>query len=221
MRVKVCGLKLLRDVRLAEAVGAAYVGFVVEADSPRALPALAAALLARASRAPAVYVTVDMPPEHLVKLVRRQRPAAVQLHGRETPAEVADLRAALPAEVEIWKALALEPEASETQVDDLLAQADEYARLGVARLLLDTRRGERSGGTGVALPRALAAQFVARAPRPCILAGGLSPADLPEVWQMVQPWALDLSSGLEAKPGVKDPAKLCCLGKVLASSAAS
>lgn len=218
MRVKVCGLTLLRDLRLAERSGAAYVGFVVEAESPRSLRADAAALLARAAHAQRVYVTVDMEPDRLLALAEGTRPAAVQLHGSEDPDRIAGLRARLPAEVEVWRACSLPAQAGPRDVDEALGPAREASAAGVARVVLDARVGDRSGGTGVQLPIEQTAEFVQGCPVPCLLAGGLTPDDLMEVWRRARPWALDLSSGLECRPGVKDPAKVRRLGEILSAA---
>ncbi|MCD6351867.1 MAG: phosphoribosylanthranilate isomerase [Armatimonadetes bacterium] len=215
MRVKVCGLKLMRDVRLAEAAGAAYVGFIVEAPSPRSLEAGAAALLARAARVNPVYVIVDLAADKLLTLVERQRPAAVQLHWDVSAEEIAALRSELPAEVELWRVCSLPAEAPDAALADQLRVAAEAAEAGAARILLDTRVGDRAGGTGVRLPLEVAAAFVSQCTVPCLLAGGLAPEDLPELERQISPWAFDLSSKLERSPGVKDPARLAELRRVI------
>jgi phosphoribosylanthranilate isomerase len=218
MRVKLCGITLVRDLRLAEYAGANYVGIVVEADSPRALSQDAAALLARAARLPAVLVTVDMDRERLLALSANAAPAALQLHGRESAEHIASLREALPPDVEIWRAVSLRPNCSEAEIDGVLATAKEALEAGAARIVLDARVGEKSGGTGQRIPVAVARQFVAKCPAPCVLAGGLGPDDLRDVWHQVRPWALDLSSKLERQPGIKDPAKMRRLAEVLSST---
>ena len=106
------------------------------------------------------------------------------------------------------------------EVGEALGLAREAGAAGAARVVLDARVGQRSGGTGVRLPIEQAVEFVQGCPVPCLLAGGLTTDDLAEVWEQVRPWALDLSSGLECRPGVKDPATLQRLGEVLAAAGA-
>ncbi len=218
MRVKVCGLTLLRDMRLAEAAGAEYVGFVVEAPSPRAVSRNVAAALARAARAKPVFVVVDMPIDDILALVAVQKPAAIQLHGSETADYVRQLRAAVAPDIELWKALAVRDERSLTQAAEA---AQQLADAGVARILLDTRTGGRGADQSPTFPLDLAAAAVNKIPLPCIIAGGLTPELLPEIWRTARPWAVDLSSSLEAAPGRKSPARMKALAQAIASTADS
>lgn len=209
MRTKVCGITLIRDLRLAEGAGAEYVGFVVEAESPRSVATSQAAILARAARAKAVYVVVDMPPEHLLSLVSAQAPAALQLHGHETPDYIAALAGRLPEGVELWKAVSVSAEeCDEAELSRAVEEASNCADAGVHRVLLDARVGARTGGTGRRLPLEAVAFLVDSCSLPCIVAGGLGPKEALEVWQRAKPWAVDLSSRLEKSPGTKDPAMM-------------
>ena len=219
MRFKVCGLTLIRDLRLAERAGAEYVGFVVEADSPRAVTKWRAAMLARAARAKPVYVTVDMPINDLVELVQFQQPAAVQLHGDESAETIKALVSQMGDKVAVWKALSMPADLDQAraELDSLVQKAQQYKEAGAQAILLDTRLGGRSGGTGVSLPLCVAREFVQQCPLPCILAGGIGPDNVLEVWQQVEPWAVDMSSRLERSPGVKDPAAMKRLAEVLAA----
>ena len=220
MRVKVCGLTLLRDVRLAEAAGVEWVGVVVEAFSPRAVGREAAVALARAARKPVVFVVVNMPAEDMAALAEVARPTAFQLHGAETTDLVARMRTALPGSVELWKAVAPGEGATGATVETLVSQVQELASAGVARVVLDTRLGGRKEETSPRLDLDLARDFVEASPLPCLVAGGLALDDLAQVWKTVRPYGLDLSSGLELRPGVKDPAKMRRLAGLLGSGAA-
>lgn len=208
MRVKVCGLTLLRDLRLAEAAGAEWVGVVVEAPSPRAVGREVAVALARAARKPVVFVVVNMPVADLCAFAEKARPTAFQLHGGETTEFVAEARAALPTDVEIWCAMAPGEGTRQENLDCLTSQAHEMAQAGATRIVLDARLGGRGTETSPRLDLAFARDFVAASPLLCLVAGGLGVDDLVQVWQTVRPFGLDLSSGLELRPGVKDPAKM-------------
>lgn len=215
MRVKVCGLTLLRDLRLAEAAGAEWVGVVVEAPSPRAVGREVAVALARAARKPVIFVVVNMPVAHLRALAETARPAAFQLHGGETPEFVADARANLSEGVEIWYAVAPGEGIRQENLERLKSRAHELAQAGATRIVLDARLGGRGTETSPQIDPAFARDFVAASPLPCLVAGGLSVDDLVRVWQTVRPFGLDLSSSLELRPGVKDPAKMKELAQVL------
>ena len=214
MRVKVCGITLVRDMRLAEAAGAEYIGFVVEAPSPRAVSRFVAAMLARAARAKPVYVTVDMAIDELCRMVELQRPAAVQLHGHEDSEAVRELRRRVGQGVELWKALAVR---DRDTLSRACQEAEVFAAAGVDRVLLDTRVGGRGGEESGKFPLELAAEAVQAMPLPCIIAGGLVPEILPAVWEQARPWALDISSGLERQPGQKDPGRMRELAEVIAA----
>lgn len=215
MRVKVCGLGLVRDVRLAEAAGAEWLGIVVEAPSPRAVGREVATALARAAHKPTVFVVVNMPVEDMAVLGETAGPAAFQLHGAETAEFVEKARAALPEGIELWSAVAPGAGVGDTNLDRLISQVQEFALAGAARIVLDTRLGGRGCETSPHLGLSFAKDFVTASPLPCLVAGGLGLDDLVQVWETVRPFGLDLSSGLELRPGIKDPAKMKRLAELL------
>ena len=99
------------------------------------------------------------------------------------------------------------PEADhETVVAEMLAQMRALAEVGVARIVLDSRVRGMSGGTGITCDWSVAAQVVARSPLPVMLAGGIAPENVREAIASVRPAGVDVSSGVERAPGVKDPA---------------
>lgn len=211
MESKICGLTRLSDLRVAERAGADYLGMIVEiARSPRCLALAAARLLARGAKGRIVPVIADEPVVRAVAIATATRAAALQLHGSETPEYVAALRAALPAEIALWRALPLSRGVSETQreavVAESLRQIKALAGVGVARIVLDSRVQGVSGGTGVTCDWSAAAQVVAESPLPVMLAGGITPGNVREAIVAVRPTGVDISSGVERRPGVKDPA---------------
>jgi phosphoribosylanthranilate isomerase len=202
--LKICGLTRPEDARLALDLGARYLGCVLVPPSPRAVDVAAAVEIAGLAPGRLVAVVRDLPPETLEEVVTALQPAVLQLHGAETPGEVRRLRGTFP-EVEIWKALSLQPvaEGLEAELAPLLAEAAAYAAAGAAALLLDTRTASGSGGTGQTGDWALAAAVVRAAELPVLLAGGLGPENLEAAAAQVQPAGLDVSSGVEARPGTK------------------
>lgn len=194
--IKVCGLTRLADARLAWELGAAALGFVFHSGSPRALtPDAAAALRRRLPReAFCVGVFVDRPADEVNAVADHVGLDAAQLHGGESAAVCAAVR------VPVIKALRAAPGRP------LATPPPDHP---AAAFLLDAWDPARPGGTGRRadweVARALAAGCR------LILAGGLTPDLVAVAAAAVRPAGLDLCSGLERAPGVKDPARLRAL----------
>jgi len=191
-RVKVCGITRREDLLLAREAGAGAAGFVAEPRSPRAVEAAAAArILAAASDRPipAVGVFVDRDPGQVAAWAREAGVDAVQLCGRERPADWRGFP--LP----ILRRLAVEPGARR----ELEAWKDL-----AAGFVLDHPSG--AGGTGRCVEPGLAARLAALAP--CLLAGGLEAAGVAAAVRRIRPAGVDASSRLESAPGIKDPERV-------------
>ena len=201
-RIKFCGLRRQEDVDAALAAGADALGFVLWPDSPRASTPAAVGGLRSQAPVPRVGVLVNLPPAEAREVVAIARLQAVQLHGDEDPSAYASLG------VPIIRAVQLRGQAD---VDAALALPT-----GVT-VLVDAAAGSARGGTGTTANWALAAE-VARH-RPVILAGGLTPGNVGAAIRAVRPWAVDVSSGVESAPGVKDHAKLHAFANAVAASA--
>lgn len=190
-RVKFCGLTRNEDVEAAVAAGADALGFVLWPGSKRAIDEQRLAELS--ARVPAfvtrVGLFVDAEPEWVARCAPHLD--LLQFHGNESPEACA--AGPLP-----WiKALRMREDL------DLVAAAEAYA--GARALLLDAYRPGVPGGTGETfdwsrIPASLA--------KPVILAGGLSAANAAEAITTVAPFALDVSGGIEAAPGVKDVSRM-------------
>lgn len=197
MKVKVCGLTRQEDVRLACALGAWAVGFVF-APGPRQVTRKQVQSL-RDAVIPgvlAVGVFVDAPREDILLALRDCRLDAIQLHGRETPQDCRGYS------VPVFKALA---HSGETE----LSQFKAYK---VDRFLLEPARTpeERSAGRGPSQPAQKACWRYADRARgfSIILAGGLRPDNVAQAAKAARPYAVDVSGGVESRPGRKDPARL-------------
>jgi phosphoribosylanthranilate isomerase len=199
-RVKICGITRAEDAQLAQALGATALGFVFWPGSPRCInPAEARAIVAElAPTTVAVGVFVDQPAEDVRRLVQRVGLGAVQLHGGE------DVSAFDDAGAPIIKAM---PVGEGFDPAPVLAMPREIT------VLLDAHDPVRKGGTGRTIDWAAAAA-IARV-RSVILAGGLHPGNVREAVARVQPSMIDVSSGVEAAPGRKDPEKLRALFRAL------
>lgn len=201
--VKICGISTRAALAAAVDGGAALIGLVFYPPSPRSVAIADAAALAAAvpPRVERVGVFVDPGDSLLAEAAARVALSALQLHGRESPRRVREIRArfGLPA----IKAI---PVAGE----DDLARAGEYA--GAAdRLLFDARP---PAGAPDALPGGNGAAFDWRLvagrswPGPWLLSGGLTPENVAEAAAASGAPAVDVSSGVESAPGVKDSSRI-------------
>lgn len=189
MFVKICGVTNAEDALLAAGLGANAVGMIFAASSRRISTGEARDIVRR------------LPPEVLpVGVFRDERAArvaeiansiglrAVQLSGHESPEDTRWLAGRVPVVIKGFDA-----------AEPALARADEY---GAHRLLIDSPEP----GSGKTFDWTL----LHKAPvnRPFLLAGGLRPGNVVEAIETVRPWGVDVATGVEASPGVKDPAKL-------------
>ncbi len=187
VRVKICGITRAEDALAAEAAGAEAVGFVLVESSRRRISVAQAALVA-AELGPfiaRVGVFMNAPLSEVREAVEALRLDAVQLHGQESAAYAAALR----TRVRVIRALAFGPELSVAALQDFPADA----------WLLD---GPRPGG-GEAFDWSQA-RALASLPK-LILAGGLTPHTVAAGVRALRPYAVDVSSGVEISPGIKDP----------------
>lgn len=197
--VKICGLKTVDAIDAALAGGASHVGFIFFGKSPRNVTPEEAGRLRQAAKggAKAVAVTVDADDAFLDEIVAAMEPDMLQLHGSETPERVAAVKArtGLP----VMKALAV------SEAADLAAIAP---YLGIAdRFLFDARPPKDAvlpGGNGVAFDWRLLATLDPGVDY--MLSGGLDAANVGDALRLANPPGLDVSSGVESAPGVKDTA---------------
>lgn len=195
--IKICGLKTADAIDAALAGGASHVGFIFFAKSPRNVTPEEAGRLRRAAkgRAKAVAVTVDADDAFLDRIVAAMTPDMLQLHGQETPERVAAVKArfSLP----VMKALAVGEAADLADVAPYLDVAD--------RFLFDARPPRDAvlpGGNGVAFDWRLLAGLDPNIDY--MLSGGLDAANVGDALRLANPPGLDVSSGVESAPGVKD-----------------
>jgi indole-3-glycerol phosphate synthase/phosphoribosylanthranilate isomerase len=188
-RVKVCGLTDAGQARAAWRAGASLGGVIFAPASPRRVDEGTAAAIAAASPLPLVGVFAGDDNPRIAALARRLALHAVQLHGDESPGQVRALRALLPAGCEIWKVL---------HPRECIPAAREWA---ADRLLLDGPHG----GSGQPFDWRLLEDCHER--DRLVLGGGVSAANA-RAAQALGCHALDVNSGVESAPGIKDPARL-------------
>ena len=197
-RVKICGLKEAEHIKVAAEAGASYVGFVFFEKSPRNVTVAQAKTLAIdvPMGVAKVALTVNADNAFLDHLLETIPLDMLQLHGKETPERVLEVkeRYGLP----VMKAIGIAEEADTAQIDLFGQVADQ--------LLVDAKApkgADLPGGNGLAFDwRLVKRKFW---PKPWMLAGGLTPENMALAVQMTGAKQVDISSGVESAPGVKDP----------------
>jgi phosphoribosylanthranilate isomerase len=195
--IKICGLKTDDAVAAALDGGASHIGFIFFAKSPRNIdPALAGRLRKAAiGRAKAVAVTVDANDARLDEIVNAVQPDMLQLHGHESAARIAEIKAryGLP----VIKALALRERSDLDQIQPYIGVADLF--------LFDAKPpkgSELPGGNGISFDWSMLLALDGQVPY--MLSGGLNADNIADALKTTNARGIDTSSGVESAPGVKD-----------------
>ena len=187
--VKICGITSEEDALLATAMGADAVGFVFAPSERQISPDIARDI---AKRLPPEVITVgvfrDQAPQRVVEIINGAGLRAAQLHGHETPEDAAYVRQRLPLLIQAFSA-----------GDPGLERAEKYP---ADAFLIDSP----VPGSGEVFDWSLAEG--APSGKRIVLAGGLTPENVTDAIARVEPWGVDVSSGVEKSPGVKDPVKV-------------
>jgi len=193
-RIKICGLTRLEDAQLAADLGAAALGFNFYPLSPRYIePAAARAIIRRLSpfvAAVGVFAN-ETDAGHVISQAREAGATTVQVHGPRFP-PLDELLAVFTLVVAVAVREGFKPE--------------ELRKIKPSAYLLDAFDPDRLGGTGRTFDWKAARE--AKQYGPIILAGGLTPANVARAVREVRPFAVDVASGVESAPGIKDAAKL-------------
>lgn len=194
--VKICGLTRRADAELASRSGATHLGVVLAPGGKRSMTVAAAAELFRDLSPRRVGVFVDARADEVAEAAERIGLDVVQLHGDESPELVRALRA---SGREVWKAVRPRSAA------EFLAAVERYGAVADA-LLLDGWSAEAAGGTGARFPWDEVALHRGRLPAGCalVVAGGLRPENVARAVALLRPEVVDVSSGVESAPGIKD-----------------
>jgi phosphoribosylanthranilate isomerase len=193
-RIKICGLMRLEDAQRAADLGAAALGFNFYPRSPRYIEPAAARAIVR--RSPPFITAVGVFADetdagHVISLAREAGVTAVQVHGPRFPA-LHELLPVFTLVVAVAVREGFKPE--------------ELGKIEASAYLLDAFDPDRLGGTGKTFDWSAARG--AKRYGPIILAGGLTPENVGRAVRGVRPFAVDVASGVESAPGIKDPAKL-------------
>jgi len=182
MILKLCGITRPEDMAASARAGADYAGMVLVPGTPRFVPRGRIAELMAAAPCRKVFVVRDMALDELNALIAEYHPDVVQLHGHESPDYAKSV-----VGTEVWKAFNLN---SET----VLAEAEAFP---CAMVVADS-----GGGSGHVCRWDLAERLARR--RAVMLAGGITPENVREAVAQVRPAGIDVSSGVESAPGIKD-----------------
>ena len=200
-KVKFCGLTRTEDAREAVRLGAAYVGAIFAGGPRTVTPDRARELFVSAEGGPgAVGVFGADDVNEIAANAMRAGVEVIQLHGDPRAADVRAMRNRFGGQV--WAVARADGSLLPEWTEELFHEAD--------AVLLDARVQGRLGGTGVALEWGSLADSVAalRGRTPVVLAGGLTPANVAEAVRLMNPDVVDVSSGVESAPGVKDHKKM-------------
>ncbi len=200
--VKICGLSTRAAIAATAAGGATHAGFIFFEKSPRHVELSQAAELGAAARAlglKTVAVTVDAADEKLAAIVAALQPDVLQLHGNETPARLAEVKARFARPV--WKALAIRDAGDFAKLQAFRGIADAF--------LFDAKPpvgSDLPGGNGVTFDWSLLGLL--DADLPYVLSGGLDLDNVAGAIMMAAPPGIDVSSGVESAPGIKSEDKI-------------
>jgi phosphoribosylanthranilate isomerase len=198
--IKICGVTLADDAARVAAAGVEYIGLNFWTKSRRYLEPARAPMIAAAARAAGaiqiVGVFVDSDVDEVKQIAAAVPLDIIQLHGDEDADDIVEIAAATNRPV--WKSLAM---GAPKDVDGIEAWPVEH-------VLLDTPSAGK-GGSGKTFDWSLAIDAHRRYPaRRFLLAGGLEPGNVAQAIATVSPWGVDVASGVEAGPGIKDPDKI-------------
>lgn len=216
-KVKICGTTNVEDAQMTADAGADFFGVVVEVDfSPRSLTIEAAKPLFSSPVLSPVALVYNMASSRVETLIEQLNPFAVQFLSLTEPSFVTYLKKTYP-KVEVWQSIHL-PQAGETvDLENFQKTVQTSVTAGVDALLFDTAalsKGEmRFGGTGITSDWDIVKELMdsIRGTVPIWLAGGINPDNVAEAIDKINPYGIDLCSGVEATRGKKDAAKLTSL----------
>jgi len=213
--VKICGITHPDDASIAAGLGADFVGIIVEIDgSPRSVCVEEAAHIISCAAVPAI-ILLEKKPAAVCKLAMKLGPYAVQLIGNYSYQDVQWLRNTLTCG--IWKTIQIpRGGCSSSEINDLADAVAEFQRAGVDAVVLDTKIKGKKGGTGQTCDWESARVLVERSPLPVFLAGGITPENAADARARVMPYGIDVSSGVEHRPGKKDQEKITRLMSAVA-----
>ncbi|MBV9622879.1 MAG: phosphoribosylanthranilate isomerase [Acidobacteria bacterium] len=201
--IKICGIMTLQDALTAVRAGADAIGFVFHNQSPRNItPEAARAIVERLpEKTEKIGVFVNQPAERIADMADRAQLSGVQLHGDEYRDPVCTVHRRVLLSIPADRAATDGPS---------LRSALERMKENLIAIMVDSGSPKRRGGTGRTFEWNQAFAWITELQRlrPVVVAGGLNPGNVQEAMRILQPWGVDVSSGVEAAPGRKDQDKI-------------
>jgi phosphoribosylanthranilate isomerase len=211
MWIKICGNTNLDDAQMASALGADAVGFVFAPSARHVSAAQVARITTHLSGVEKVGVFPALDAEEIVAIVEETGLDAVQLHGGVSLALLRQLEDSFKGRVKLIQTVHWQLEDAEANTEVLARQLRGISESGVAeRVLVDSKVGAAIGGTGVMFDWEASRGVLAEAGTglKLIVAGGLKAENVGDAIRRLEPWGVDVASGVELKPGRKDPDKV-------------
>lgn len=204
VKVKICGLTSLDDALLVLESGADYVGFIVDVpvETPRKINLRQAAEILQELEGSRAIIVLMPSTLREIEGALELKPFGLQFHGNETPEFMKQVRE-IASNTKLIKTIHVKKDSTLAEIEK---QAESYSEL-VDYLLLDTQTG-KIGGTGVTHDWDLARKLTETVDKPVFLSGGLNPENVCDAIKQAKPFAVDVASGVESKPGVKDKEKV-------------
>jgi phosphoribosylanthranilate isomerase len=197
-KVKICGLMRAEDVATAARAGASYLGAVFAAGPRTVTRTQARELVAAADAVPVLGVFAEQPVEEILQICAGAGLSGAQLHGSYCRADAHRLRS---EGLEVWRVVRIAAPADLDLVAAAIPDSD--------AVLVEPRVSRALGGTGISLDLAVARQARDRlSGHAMVLAGGLTPESVADALALIRPEIVDVSSGVERRPGEKDSDKI-------------
>ncbi|MBB6444952.1 phosphoribosylanthranilate isomerase [Bacillus benzoevorans] len=212
-RVKICGLMNQRDASLCVQAGVHMLGFVV--DYPTPVPwnltrDAAKELIGQVPPFVSTCIVTGGNAEHVIETALETTPNVVQLHYKETLNDIRKIAGTLKSHgIKTMKALRISKEGKcDFEIIDPALAARELCKTGISAIIVDSYTEAMPGGTGVMVDLETFQKIQQESTLPVVLAGGLNPANIAPLVQQVNPFAVDVLTGVEVKPGQKAPEKI-------------
>ncbi|MBM4761790.1 phosphoribosylanthranilate isomerase [Bacillus sp. B15-48] len=212
-RVKICGLMTDQDVKACVQAGVHMVGFVV--DYPTSVPwnltvEEARKLIQNVPPFVSTCVVTGGSVDKILGVVEKTRPNVVQLHYKEKLSEVSEIADQLQKDgIKTIKALRIDKDGNcDFEIKDPTQAVEALSNTGISALLVDTYTESMPGGTGVLVNLSTFQMIQKQSSLPVIMAGGLKPTNIKGLIGEVHPYAVDVLTGVEEKPGQKNVDKI-------------
>ncbi|MFX1294635.1 MAG: phosphoribosylanthranilate isomerase [Promethearchaeota archaeon] len=206
-KIKICGLTTFKDAMFAHDEGADALGFVIDVpvNTPRKISSRNAYAIIKRLPPYAVTVGVTIPSDvnEVLRIIKETRIDAIQIHGNSTSLMIQEVKR--KKNVKIIRCYSID---ANTDINAAIETIGNYIENGADGILLDTKGEKNAGGTGRKHDWGKSKEIKDSFICPFILAGGLNPDNVLDAIRMVEPYAVDVASGVESTPGIKDRNKI-------------